>query len=470
MSDKSIRSIIGKQVTINATPASGVIGWAVEEYIPVGIEVDPASYDGVNLVNWNEANRALQFGPYISDTTPRVFTYDVLGDTAGTYTITGAISEDGVGTNTTGDSEIIISEEEPQEPINFGQLVRLLANPNIPNEWTINPAKTKINSANTYSLLKIGDLVYFKNTLGVEAIRTIIGLTFGSTEIELDEPLPEGFESNDFEVHTDIPEAVKFLKEINMAGNKIVNLKSGETAQDAINVSQMNSTILGIINDLSSAISYKGNFNASTGTYDALEDSKQGDYYVVSAGGTIGSIEYNIGDHIVVNKDVEGIPVLADIDLIKNTEFPDTVYLDAMQILINKTIDADNNTILNITLDELKAGVLNTDLTELEALDTELASAKAVQDLVASEVTELKTKISNLTFIYNVIGDNTTSDFVVEHNLGSTAPIVRVINSTTKAMVFAEVELTDLNNVTVKFNPTPATGEDYTVIVLGTNF
>ena len=113
MANKSIRSIIGKQVTINATPADGVVGWASEEYIPVGIEVDPASYDGVDSVNWNEANRALQFGPYIFNTAPRVFTYNIIGDTAGTYTITGVISEDGVNTNTTGDSEIIISEPAP---------------------------------------------------------------------------------------------------------------------------------------------------------------------------------------------------------------------------------------------------------------------------------------------------------------------------------------------------------------------
>ena len=51
---------------------------------------------------------------------------------------------------------------------------------------------------------------------------------------------------------------------------------------------------------------------------------------------------------------------------------------DQSQDLSNKSIDADNNTISNLETDNLKAGVLNTDLSGA-ATDTEIPSALAVK-------------------------------------------------------------------------------------------
>ena len=52
------------------------------------------------------------------------------------------------------------------------------------------------------------------------------------------------------------------------------------------------------------------------------------------------------------------------------------------QTLTNKTIDVDNNTVSNIEVDNLKAGVLNVDLSTGSPTDTQLPSAKAVKDYV----------------------------------------------------------------------------------------
>lgn len=49
------------------------------------------------------------------------------------------------------------------------------------------------------------------------------------------------------------------------------------------------------------------------------------------------------------------------------------------QTLTNKTIDADNNTVSNLEVDNLKAGVLNTDLTGATS-DTQVPSSKATKD------------------------------------------------------------------------------------------
>ena len=52
------------------------------------------------------------------------------------------------------------------------------------------------------------------------------------------------------------------------------------------------------------------------------------------------------------------------------------------QVLQNKTIDADNNSISNLEVDNLKSGVLDTDLSSVASTDTTLPSAKAVKTYV----------------------------------------------------------------------------------------
>tara|TARA_B100002019_G_C21231758_1_gene580447 strand:+ start:259 stop:975 length:717 start_codon:yes stop_codon:yes gene_type:complete len=52
------------------------------------------------------------------------------------------------------------------------------------------------------------------------------------------------------------------------------------------------------------------------------------------------------------------------------------------QVLQNKTIDADNNTISNLEVDNFKSGVLDTDLSSVASTDTTLPSAKAVKTYV----------------------------------------------------------------------------------------
>ena len=65
----------------------------------------------------------------------------------------------------------------------------------------------------------------------------------------------------------------------------------------------------------------------------------------------------------------------------------DTYLAATTKTLTNKTLDADNNTVSNLEVDNLKSGVLDTDLSSVAGTDTTLASAKAIKAYVDSQVT-----------------------------------------------------------------------------------
>jgi len=83
--------------------------------------------------------------------------------------------------------------------------------------------------------------------------------------------------------------------------------------------------------------------------------------------------------------------------------------LSVVQELLNKTINADLNTITNINTNNLKAGVLDTDLTEASANDDTLASAKAIKAYVDGQLGRFGgiflTDEVNESGIYDVIYD-----------------------------------------------------------------
>ena len=69
--------------------------------------------------------------------------------------------------------------------------------------------------------------------------------------------------------------------------------------------------------------------------------------------------------------------------------------LTGNQTLTNRTIDLDSNTLSNIEVDNLKSGVLDTDLSSVSASDDTLASAKAIKSFVESAITAEDLDISD---------------------------------------------------------------------------
>lgn len=155
---------------------------------------------------------------------------------------------------------------------------------------------------------------------------------------------------------------------------------------------------------------YKGAFDASKGNYNALTGIKQGDLYKISVAGIIGGVTYNIGDSIVANKDVTGVPVTADLDHyaatlanltladfasgVVNTTLPAAASASDAKIVTEKGIatalEALTPDVSNLTLSNFATGVIKTAIAEIAtASDTKLVTEKAIATALSKFLTEI---------------------------------------------------------------------------------
>ena len=82
-----------------------------------------------------------------------------------------------------------------------------------------------------------------------------------------------------------------------------------------------------------------------------------------------------------------GIDTTASTDKVSFAIDSTVATLTGSQALTNKTIDVDSNTVSNIEVDNLKSGVLDTDLSSVSGSDDTLASAKAIKTYVDTQIT-----------------------------------------------------------------------------------
>jgi hypothetical protein len=183
-------------------------------------------------------------------------------------------------------------------------------------------------------------------------------------------------------------------------------------------------------------VNYKGTWAITTATTDFSGITlpvKKGYLYLVTGTGpaTVDGIEWNPGDYLMVNADVAaGGSLAGKVDKIDNTEAADIVRLDATQTLTNKTIDADDNTISDLELDNFKSGVVVTSIAApSSASDDKVATEKAIADAIDDFITASSTDtLTNKT----IDGDDNTiqdlqlgvfkSGVVVDSATGIAAP------------------------------------------------
>ncbi len=143
-----------------------------------------------------------------------------------------------------------------------------------------------------------------------------------------------------------------------------------------------------------------------------LPQTKGALFYVKGTGPkTIGGIEWNAGDYLLINADVAaGGSLTGKVEKIDNTESADIVRLNAAQTLTNKTIDADDNTISDLTTTNFKSGTVATTVAAASsAADTKLPSEKAVRTELDKKQDKVSTAVENNIASWDAAGNTKDS-------------------------------------------------------------
>lgn len=206
----------------------------------------------------------------------------------------------------------------------------------------------------------------------------------------------------------------------NAAKSSRIRLKiaDGVANEDAVTKSQLDSAIAG----LADALVYKGTFDASAGNWTALDNASQGDLYKISVAGTIGTVEMAVNDIIIVNKDVVGTPVDADIDKIDNTEAADILRTGDISTNVDFTIDpskiAYRSTIKTFVDNAIAAALENNSATRSASLlfnsgaTVNLGNAIPASGVVTRALVNVTTAFDGASESTLQLGDGTTADAI----------------------------------------------------------
>ena len=217
---------------------------------------------------------------------------------------------------------------------------------------------------------------------------------------------------------------------------------------------------------LTGALKYQGTWTATSQTdYSSITlPVKKGYMYAVSGTATIGGVEWNSGDYLVINKDIAsgGTITSSDVEKIDNTEASDIVRLSATQTLTNKTIDADDNTISDLTTSNLKSGVLQTTVRATSsASDTAIPSEKAV----ATAISGVTKKIASNNGALTASGGQCT--WTISNSLSTADVGIHVYEVSSGDEVETEKNAT-ASTITIKINSSSNISADtYRAVIIG---
>ena len=262
---------------------------------------------------------------------------------------------------------------------------------------------------------------------------------------------------------------------------------------------------------LTGGLVYKGAWDTtSAADYSALNSyrpiKKGWIFRCTGSGCTIDMVDYKAGDVIIFNRDVSSSTAItsAAIDKFDHTENEDTVLLNAVQTLTNKTINASNNTISNLALSMFASGVILTALSNSPS-DTKLLTEKAIKTLLdlkaplaspaltgtptapTATAGTNTTQIATTAFVQDAVSDASTGmakcqtfnnpsltvqdgrcTWTISHTLGTANIISEIYEVSTGAKVIMDKEATSSTTYTIKMNASSdVAANTYKVVLVG---
>jgi hypothetical protein len=194
---------------------------------------------------------------------------------------------------------------------------------------------------------------------------------------------------------------------------------------------------------LTGQLTYKGSFDASTGT-PALTNALKGDFYVVSVAGTQFGRDWAIGDHLIVNADMGGVIDNAKIDKIDNTDAVASV--NGATGVVNLYADDATLNLAGTGLVTSGAGAtstLNVDVGTTASKIVQLDGSARLPAVDGSQLTNLPTapvdSVNGATGVVNLYADDATLNLagtgLVTSGAGATSTLNVDVGTTASKIV-----------------------------------
>ena len=257
-----------------------------------------------------------------------------------------------------------------------------------------------------------------------------------------------------------------------MGSQKITGLATATNSNEATNLGQVQSLVAGVG-------VFQGGYNANTNSPALTGASNvaldQGDFFVVTTGGSFFTETLEVGDLIFANSDIaaSSSPSLSDYTVvIADQNIAGAGSTDGGTTKGVAGFDSGNFGVTAngwVTLDNtgVSAGSVGGASKSLSATVTAkgLLTSLTEQniDITASQVSDFCSAVSTCVAAneqYAVsIGNGNDTSFAVSHGLGTRDVIVQLYDNSSYDTVYAEVARNSTSQVTISFNSAPATND-----------
>lgn len=203
----------------------------------------------------------------------------------------------------------------------------------------------------------------------------------------------------------------------------------------------------------------EGGWDASTGTFPvAAGGTKKGDYWYVTTAGTTGGVTFAVGDVIIAKVDNASTTLASDwIQLETNQGLATTTTPGIIQLATQTEVNTGTDSQKAVTSATLAGRTATETRTGIAEIATQAETDAGTDDTRIVTPLKLTTFINNRTggFAANV-GNAAATSFTITHNLNTRDVTVAIYDNATYDLVYADVQATTVNTVTVVFAVAPA--------------
>lgn len=202
-----------------------------------------------------------------------------------------------------------------------------------------------------------------------------------------------------------------------------------------------------------------GSFNASTSTnFPGTATTKKGDYWYVTAGGTVQGIALNVGDVLIANVPNPSTTNPNDwIFLESNRDQATTAVLGMVMLATSAEVQAGTNAVKAVTPQTLSARTATETRTGLIEIATQAETNAGTDDTRAVTPLKMVTYLNAMVGGYSgTIGNGTATSVVITHGLNTKDVIADFFLVSGDEKILVDYSTTSATTITANFGTAPA--------------